>query len=136
MNLFKTAILILSLVGIQAQAADSVTCTLKETAKPGNFYDYTMKFSDLKENYFHDIPEGRLSVGRDEFSYIFEVNRLNDAYEFVVTFTENNHVQDEIGQAVYEIPFKDLNPGATIIHEPLDFEDTNVMTFSCVYENK
>ena len=128
-------IILLSLIffGIEANAGDTVTCTLTAT-KSKKSISASLPLSAANEDGIESNGEG-LDIGKDNYNFIMGLSRAGgDDYEIDATFYENNNVQDEVGS----LKCKKFNPtkkSFTICEEPITNEKgKTIANFICTYQ--
>lgn len=112
--------------------ADSLVCSLKETANPKNLSSVEVDLSQLQEDFY--IDDNGIDVGPEHYNFNMQVARDGQKLEIGVIFYENNRVQDEVANGSWTIDLIATKPGHPVLQEDLTDDSNNkLLDFVCEY---
>ncbi len=125
--------LTLFVAAVQAHAGENLVCVTQEANNPANFFAYKVDLENMKDDNYMGSTDDSLNMGYDDFSYVIDVYRKSTQLEIIVTFQENNHVQDEVGQYEFVVDLTKAQPGQHVLHEVLEVDENSSINFFCYY---
>lgn len=125
----KKLILFISVLLTQTVHARSLVCESRAVANSKNSSKVTINLAGKLKEFYMD--KNGVNVGTENYSFLIVPTLKENFLTIDVTFSENNHVQDEVASQSWNINLDASANDKIIVREPLHSDGLHVMDFVC-----